>query len=180
MIDGDQISEFETATKYQEAFLSTKSEWDKGKRDLSICLNLGFISWYLSVESGNTFITQGLNDNDYEIIELTLSEVTEEGIRNFSTETQFLLIFGYMITLFPHHFGDYEYWESIGKNMLSKAYELEPSDPIIEMVFLADNMRSEGYRNACLRSKEHIKEHIKDRFKNKGLMDKYFQDVFDR
>ncbi|MCP3793077.1 hypothetical protein [Paenibacillus sp. CH40] len=176
MIDGDQISEFETAKKYQEAFLSMKSEWDKGKRDLSICLNLGFISWYLSVESGNTFITQGLNDNDYEIIELTLSEVTEEGIRNFSTETQFLLIFGYMITLFPHHFGDYEHWESIGKNMLSKAYELEPSDPIIEMVFLADNMRSEGYRNACLRSKEHIK----DRFKNKGLMDKYFQDVFDR
>ncbi|WP_289373724.1 hypothetical protein ACN9MH_11690 [Paenibacillus silvae] len=60
--------------------------------------------------------------------------------------------------------------------MLSKAYELEPSDPIIEMVFLADSMKSEGYQNACLRAKEHIK----DRFKNKGLMDRYFQDVFDR
>ncbi|MEC0126490.1 hypothetical protein [Paenibacillus pabuli] len=82
-----------------------------------------------------------------------------------------------MITLFPHHFGDYEYWESMGKNMLSKAYELEPCDPIIEMVFLADNsMRNEDYKDACLRAKEHIK----DRFKNKGLMDKYFQDVFNR
>ncbi|ANF97853.1 hypothetical protein [Paenibacillus bovis] len=176
MINGDEVNKFETAKKYQEAFLSMKREWGKGNRDLSVCLNLGFISWYLSVESGNTFITQGLNDTDYEMIELTLTEVTEEGIRNFSAEMQFLLIFGYMITLFPNHFGDYEHWKSIGKNMLSKAYEVEPSDPIIEMVYLADNMRSEGYRNVCLRAKGYIKT----RFKNKGLMDQYFQDVFDR
>ncbi|WP_128101504.1 hypothetical protein [Paenibacillus sp. DCT19] len=60
MFDGDQFNEFETAKNYQEAFLSMKREWDKGKRDLSICLNLGFLSWYLSVESGNTFVTEGL------------------------------------------------------------------------------------------------------------------------
>lgn len=62
---------------------------------MNICLNLGFISLYLSVESGNTFVTQRVNDNDYELI---------------------------------------------------------------EMVFLSDNMRSEGYKNACLRAKEHIKD----------------------
>ncbi|WP_366296436.1 hypothetical protein [Paenibacillus sp. AN1007] len=176
MVDGDRRDEFETAKQYQEVFISTKSDWDRGKRDLDTCLNLGFLSWYLSVESGNPFITQGLNENDYEMIESTLKEVSEEGIRKFSRNTKFLLIFGYMITLFPHHFGDYEHWESVGKNMLSKAYELEPSDPIIEMIFLADNMRSEGYEDACLRAKECIQ----DRFNSKRLMDKYFQDVFDR
>jgi len=56
----------------------------------------------------------GIQDVDFDELETILRQVTDFGLDNFMTNEDFLWCFGYMISLFPYYFGNYEYWEEKG------------------------------------------------------------------
>ena len=78
-------------------------------------------------------------DLSYKIVQDTLIECTEFGLKNLMDNPKFLRIAGYMISLFPHlfyknliHDSDllYTQWEQKGINMLQMSCELNPSDKV--------------------------------------------------
>lgn len=70
------------------------------------------------------------------------------GINLFKKDVDFLWMFGYMISLFPYFFGEYEEWEQRGKKMIEEAMTLKPNDPIIEMLYLS-SIPSSKYKDSC-------------------------------
>lgn len=109
-------------------------------------------------------------------LELELSN----GLNKYSQLAEFNFITGYAISIFPYEFGDYKELEIKGKQMLKKAFEMNKSNPIYEMVYLGSknlNKREESlYKKACVNSKQILK--IK--YQGKGLLNEYYNQVFNR
>jgi hypothetical protein len=115
--------------------------------------------------------TTDLNHDEYENM---LKELTNFGLNNFDGDADFLWTFGYMISLFPFYFGEYEEWESKGHEMLEEAHNLRPNDLIIKWVYLGgknDEQYKKEYQETC-----HIVASIlKSRFRGDGELQQYFK-----
>jgi hypothetical protein len=108
------------------------SEWKKDSQDLKKFIRLGILYWYMVIEwdcIDTTYL-------DYDKYESMLKKLTNIVLNNLDDDA-FLWTFGYMISLFPFYFGEYEEWESKGDEMLEKAHNLRPNDPVIKLVYLS-------------------------------------------
>lgn len=167
----DKLEEQET---YGEALGKLYALWQGNPADEKLLIRLGFLAWYVIVE----WPLIPHKDLAYKDFEGVLHEVTTYGLKHMSDSKAFNWVMGYMISLFPYHFGDYEEKEKQGVAMLEKAHHMDEDDPIIKMLYLGHQHKShpEAYREACQRSKVLISE----RFKGCGALASYFREVLDR
>lgn len=162
------INELENYQKWNEVKCSLEHLWLTHKDNIEIASHLGCICWYVLV-FWERIDNSTLDERDFI---KTLTEVTEYGLISFTDKPEFLWKFGYMIKLFPYYFGDYEKWEKIGQQLIEKAHELKPEDPVITMIYLNDDSLSE-YKEACVK----VSEQLPSRFSGTGVIDKYFRSV---
>lgn len=147
--------------------MTTKSE------GLKTTVRLGFFCWYVVVEQGPLGITDA--DIDTDELESVLTEVTNFGLAHFITHEDFLWCFGYMISMFPYYFGDYEQREEKGISMLKHAYELYPEEPIYKYSYLGSFTNTYRTRKNELKR---VKPVLEDRFRGEGLLSEYFKSIF--
>jgi hypothetical protein len=107
-----------------------------------------------------------------------LTEVTNFGLAHFITHEDFLWCFGYMISMFPYYFGDYEQWEEKGISMLKHAYELYPEEPIYKYSYLGSFTNTYRTRRTRKNELKRVKPVLEDRFRGEGLLSEYFKSIF--
>ena len=172
-----EADELEKQEKWNEAKTFMHLEWKRDQKDLKKFIRLSFLCWYVVVDWG-CIDTTDLQHEEYENL---LKELTNHGLANNSEHPEFLWTFGYMISMFPYYFGEHEEWENIGREMLSKAYHLRPSDPIIKLVYLGSHDSSKldngaMYKTACLE----VAPILSLTFKGDGAFQRYFKEVLYR
>lgn len=173
MIDWQWV-EVDTLEK-QERWTEAKSflikSWRENPQELKGTIRLGFFCWYVLVEGE----CLGIKDVDFVELETVLKEVTHFGLAHFMTNEDFLWCFGYMISLFPYYFGDYENWEKKGISMLKSAYRLCPNEPVYRYSYFS----SFSNTDTKLKDEFHqVQVVLEDRFQGEGLLSQYFRDVW--
>jgi hypothetical protein len=173
----EEADELEKQEKWNEAKNFMFLQWKKDPQDHKKFIRLGFLCWYVVVEWG-CIDTTDLKHEEYENM---LKELTKIGFEKFSNNPDFLWTFGYMISLFPYYFGEYEEWEDKGKQMLKSSYCFRPNDLIIKLVFLG---------SLDIKSKEENKEYeetcrkvfpiLSSTFRGDGELQRYFREVLNR
>ncbi|EST10253.1 hypothetical protein [Sporolactobacillus laevolacticus] len=166
-----EVDALESKERWNEAKSLLIKNWQQNPNDLKVIIRLGFFCWYVLVERGPL----GIKNVDLDELENVLNEVTHFGLANFMTNEDFLWCFGYMISLFPYYFGDYEHWEQKGISMLKRAYELCPDEPVYRYSYLASFTYTEGKLKDEFYQVQSV---LEDRFKGEGVLSDYFKDVW--
>tara|TARA_R110002126_G_scaffold78629_1_gene195615 strand:- start:5138 stop:5665 length:528 start_codon:yes stop_codon:yes gene_type:complete len=169
----EQIFELETAEKYNEAYSEYKKLISENNAEFETWKYYFFFLWSMLEDVNGQF----KKDID---LRTELESELKNGLNKYSELAEFNFIAGYTISIFPYEFGDYEELEIKGKEMLKKAFELEPSNPIYKMVYLGSKSLNEKeqsiYKKACAESKQIlITKHS-----GKGLLNEYYNQVFNR
>jgi hypothetical protein len=169
----EQIFELEAAEKYNEAYSEYKKMISENNADFETWKYYFFFLWSM-IEDVSGIFKMGID------LRTELEYELKNGLNKYSKLAEFNFITGYAISIFPYEFGDYEKLEIKGKKMLKKAFEMEKSNPIYEMVYLGSKSRNKKeeslYKKKCAESKQILK--IK--YNGKGLLNEYFNQVFNR
>ena len=169
----EQIFELESAEKYNEAYSEYRNLISENNADFETWKYYFFFLWSMIED------VDGLFKKDIDLRTELESEL-KIGLKKYSDLAEFNFIAGYAISIFPYEFGDYEELEIKGKEMLKKAFELEQSNPIYEMVYLGSkslNKKEQSlYKKACVKSKLILKT----KHSGKGLLNEYYNQVFNR
>ncbi|MEH7086772.1 hypothetical protein V7139_29260 [Neobacillus drentensis] len=175
MIDWEwtEVDILESQGKWNEAKAILIKSWNQNRGELKTVIRLGFFCWYVLAEEGPLDI-KGV---DFDELETVLRQVTDFGLANFMTNEDFLWCFGYMISLFPYYFGDYESWEEKGNLMLKRAYELCPNDPIYKYSYLGCLPNTYGKHKD---EYQQVHAVLEDRFQGEGVLSGYFKSVWHR
>lgn len=168
-----QIFELESVEKYSDVYYLYKKLISKKGVDFETWKYYFFFLWSM-IEDVNGFFK----------IEIDLRKELEmqlkNGLERFSELAEFNFVAGYTISIFPYEFGDYEELEKKGKEMLEKATELKPENPIYRMIYLGSQKLNKKeqveYENVCIESQPMIKS----KYNGQGLLNEYFTDVFIR
>lgn len=166
-----EVDILEEQQRWNEAKALLIKNWRKNPNDLKASIRLGFLCWYMLVEEGPLAI----KDVDFDKVQTVLNEVTHFGLAHFMTNEDFLWCFGYMISLFPHYFGDDEYWEEKGIAMLKRAYERCPDEPVYRYSYLGsfskpdEKLEEEFYQ---------VQAVLEERFQGEGVLSGYFKSVW--
>lgn len=166
-----EIDALKSQEKWNEAKEYLIKSWRQDPQEVKGAIRLGFFCWYALVNEENL----GIKDIDFVELETMLKEVTQFGLTHFMEYEDFLWCFGYMISLFPYYFGDYEIWEEKSISMLKNAYELSPEDPVYRYSYLA------SFPNTVTQLKgefHQLQAVLEDRFQGEGLLSQYFKDVW--
>ena len=162
-----EVDSLEKQERWNDAKSLLINTWKQNPHDLKVTIRLGFFCWYILAEEQPL----GIKDVD---LEVWLKEVTQFGLTNFVANEDFLWSIGYMISLFPYFFGDYEIWEAKGISLLKSAYEQCPTDPVYKYSYLA-----------CFNEYGKLEEELhqvqvvlEERFQGDGLLSEYFKDVW--
>ncbi|MFK4254612.1 hypothetical protein [Streptomyces angustmyceticus] len=170
-----EVDILEREEKWEEAKLLLIKSWRQNPQDIIVAIRLGFFAWNILVEEGPLGITD--EDVDFDELETVLKEVTHFGMANFITNEDFLWCFGYMTSLFPDHFGDYDYWEEKGISMLKHAYELFPNEPVYSYSYFASfsNTPKKSLKEVCYK----VQAVLEERFQGEGgVLSEYFKGVW--
>ncbi|MED4784686.1 hypothetical protein [Brevibacillus choshinensis] len=167
----EDVDLLESQGKWNEAKETLIKHWNMNRTDLKILIRLGFFCWYVLVEEGPL----GITGVDFDELENVLHEVTIFGLDNFAYNEDFLWSFGYMISLFPYHFGDYEHWEAKGNQMLKQVNDMYPDDPIYKYSYLGSLPGSYGQHKSVFLELQAI---IDERFQGEGVLSGYFKSVW--
>lgn len=168
-----EVDRLEHQEKWNEAKAYLLKAWQQNPTDLKTTVRLGFFCWYVVVEQEPLGITDA--DIDTGELESILTEVTHFGLAHFMTHEDFLWCFGYMISMFPYYFGDYEQWEEKGISMLKRAYELYPEEPVYKYSYLGSFSNTYRKHKDVLQQVQTV---LEDRFKGDGLLSEYFKSIW--
>ena len=61
-----------------------------------------------------------------------------------------------------------------GNELINRAYIIDASNPLVEVLFVADNGKKKYY----IEAKKRLRTKIKDFFPSNSLIDRYFTEIF--
>ncbi|KUP24602.1 hypothetical protein [Paenibacillus sp. DMB5] len=166
-----EVDALESQGKWNEAKELLINHWSLNP-DVKATIRLGFFCWYLLVEDGP--LELGI-DIDFNGLESFLHQVTAFGLANFMDKEDFLWCFGYIITLFPYFFGEYELWEEKGKELLKEAHKLDPDEPVYKYSYLWSLPISRDKNDGEF---EEVRAVLEERFQGEGVLSRYFKSVW--
>lgn len=169
----EQIFELESAEKYDEAYSLYQKLISENNADFKTWKYYFFFLWSM-LEDVNGQFTKDID------IRTELESELKNGLNKYSKLAEFNFIAGYAVCIFPYEFGDYEELDKKGREMLKKASEMEPTNPIYKMAYLGSQVQNEKeqtlYEKACAESKPILKTG----YSGKGFLNEYFSQVFNR
>lgn len=165
-----EVDTLESQGKWNEAKELLTKQWSLNP-DVKATIHLVFFCWYLLVEDGPL----GLDaDIDFNGLESLLHQVTAVGLANFMDKEDFLWNFGYIITLFPYYFGEYELWEEKGEELLKKAHMRNPDEPVYKYSYLWSLPISRDKNDDEF---EELRAVLEEQFQGEGVLSRYFKSV---
>ena len=138
-IEVEGLAELEQSGKWGEAKDLVYNLWNRDKKDEYKLCRLIFECWYVLCEWDSCISKEALS---YDNFKETLIEAVRYGFEHFNTNSVFLWVCGYMISLFPYLFykGDddklYKEWEQQGKDMLLSAKNSDSENLIAKVFYL--------------------------------------------
>ena len=169
----EQIFELESAEKYNEAYSLYQKLISENNADFETWKYYFFFLWTM-IEDVN-----GLFRKDIDLRTELESEL-KNGLNKYSELADFNFVAGYAVCIFPYEFGDYEELDIKGKEMLKKASEMAPNNPIYKMAYLGSlplNDKGQSlYEKACAETQPILKTE----YNGKGFLNEYFSQVFNR
>ena len=169
----EQIFELESTEKYNEAYSLYQKLISENNADFETWKYYFFFLWTM-IEDVN-----GLFRKDIDLRTELESEL-KNGLNKYSELAEFNFIAGYTVCIFPYEFGEYEELDKKGREMLKKASEMEPTNPIYGMAYLGSQVLNDKgqslYEKACAESQPVLKKV----YSGKGFLNEYFNQVFNR
>jgi hypothetical protein len=148
-------------------------DWKSDMKDLDKLLCIGTALWYYLVFENELDPKEKLSR--VELLE-QLTEVTQYGWLKFADQWVFNMFFGYMISMFPYFWGDWDAMVSKALEMNKRACELAPDNPIPKIWYYGSFSDSPYYINA----KKDAQQSVTDSFPkgdNGNPIVRYFCDM---
>jgi len=151
-------------------------QWQKDKSNFEVLIRLASECWLVLTEWDCCINNENLV---FEKFKNNLIDTCIYGLKHFETKTEFLCVFGYMISLFPYFFyygesdGRYSLWEKRGKEMLERAHQNAPNDLLTKVLFLGSTDREREYRT----EKSKLEFLLSELFPGDSAIEQYFKDV---
>ena len=141
----------------------------------NLWLRLAAQSWY-TLTFWDCYMKK---DNlDRNIFETYLEKAYYKVFQDWWDDADCLWLFGYFMCINPLDFSfldkDMNDIELMGNDLISKAYSIDSTNPLAEVLFLADNGKKKHY----IATKKKLKNRIGDFFSDKSLVEQYFLEIF--
>lgn len=134
-------------------------QWQDHPDDLNCLLCAGTQLWYTLLEMDYIKNSPVLHENtefdSEQQLQNNLMEVTRYGFTNYGDNAIFNAYFGYMISVMPYYFidynGDYAGWKAKGIGMMRRSYKLSPNNPFTRAMFYESDCygKDTPFYNAC-------------------------------
>ncbi len=154
-----RIPALEKENRWKTAVDIVLQQWMARPNDLNCLLCAGTQLWYTLLVMDDNRIDPCPEDNIEIVPDMqlknSLMNVTRYGFKHFGDDPVFNVYFGYMISLMPFLFldynGDYLGWEAKGSEMIKRSYSLDPDSPFTRALYHGlkccdENMQ---YDDAC-------------------------------
>ena len=152
-----RVIEFERSNRWKSAVKIVMEQWRASPHNLNLLLCAGTQLWYtlLVMDDINDVLPPVSTNIEIEMVspfelQNELMTVTRTGFELLTDNALFNSYFGHMISVMPYYFleykGDYDKWQTMGKEMLKRAYLLEPHNPFAKAMFYS----LEAYNNNTL------------------------------
>ncbi len=178
-IEVDDLADIENNNRWKDAVGLLYDNWkadegnaDKLIRSLAEC-------WYLLSEG--EFLDVDYEEQFEAVIKSRLLETYEYAVNKFPENDKVLAVIGYMMSLYPNHFyrddmpvEAYSKFETMGKEMLKYAAEINKEDKLIQVLYLGAN---NGSKSSLKIAKENLSKVIDTYFSDKTEIERYFKEV---
>lgn len=167
------IDELESQYKYGLALYYAYATWQDEPKNIKVFLRLSFLVWNIVVERIKLVHDENIGDDVEDFIDFVplLQELERYGKVHFHDHTEFLWMYGYMIYMFPFYFEDND--ETVASELYQKAYDLQPDDPIVKMLYFEDKHWDKKTPEGQKR-REAVSEILLERFQGNGEFQQYF------
>ena len=175
----EQLQEFESQEEWEQARALLYAVWSQEKSNGDKLIRLFSQCWYVLSLWDCCMPTDRLS---YEIFQNTLLECAEFGIKNHAEHSRFLCMAGYMMSTLPYLFyangtkDSFTEWECRGIAMLCRAYELDASDRVAELLHLGVPSEKPLHNTAIRMSKSELRT----LFPGETAIELYFKDILKR
>ena len=179
-----EIDDLEAQRRYVQALNQMYDTWQEEPLNLKVFLRLSFLVWYLLVENISFSDTEDLKSvvEDSDELDSFLKELEAYGKTHFQQHPEFLWIYGYMTYMFPEFFAEGD--DRIATEMYKKAYDLQPNDPVIKMLYFEmlyfANMYDYTNSPPLGTVREDAGKTVTERFQGDGKFQDYFRHVLNR
>lgn len=143
LIFGDEIPKLEKENRWKSVVDIVFQQWKSTPNDLNSLLCAGTQLWYtllvMDYIKNDPFPPDNVEFVSNVQLQNNLMNVTRYGFEFFSDNSIFNAYFGYMISVMPYYFLDYneDYlgWKSKGIEMMRRSYNLDPSSPFTKAMY---------------------------------------------
>jgi hypothetical protein len=170
----DIVHSLEDQNDFETSFLTYKKEFHSDKLDFQLWRSFYFFLWYCLFEEVcldcEKFNLKYSLRQEYDLI-------LNYGHRTYSDIPEFNFIVGYTISVYPYIFSDILESKSTAIQLIKKAWNLERSNLIYEMVRIGDLFPgSKEYQKLCIQASTLVLT----QYKGKGYLNTYFRSVLFR
>ena len=138
-----RIATLEKDNRWKTAANIVLQQWENNPNDLNSLLCAGTQLWYTLLVMddirNDPFPPDNIEFISDEQLQNNLLHVTRYGFKHFADNSIFNAYFGYMISVMPYFFldynGDYLGWKSKGITMMHYSYYLDPSSPFTKAMY---------------------------------------------
>jgi len=170
----ETVYELEDENDFESAFLIYKKTFELDSQDFQLWRSFYFFLWYCLVEEG--FLKSEKFNLDFNLMK-EYDIILNYGHGTYSNNPEFNFIVGYTISVYPYLFANILESESLGNQLLKKAWNLERTNLIYNMVRLGDSLPgSEEYSRSCINASTLVLV----QYKGKGYLNSYFRSVLFR
>ena len=165
------IFQLEETEQFDKTFEVYNDLYSKDKSQYEVWKHFYFFLW-TAIEDAPSSFQERIN------LRQLLQTMFDEGKQAFSEKADFNFIAGYTISIFPYEYGDYYDLEKEGQQMLHKAKQIDPENPIYRLAYLGSipNVNRQEYRRAEIDAAPKVLE----TFTGNGAIDKYFREILYR
>lgn len=132
----EAIQELEKKNNWSEAINQLRINWQNNKKSVDSLICYGMEIWFVLVFYERLKGVEDINSQD---LRVQLTDAMLFGQEYFSEDPYFNVFFGYMIYVMPYQFlnyqGDYDKEYNLGKQMILKAYQKEPTNPFFAALY---------------------------------------------
>lgn len=165
---------FEEENDVESAYLTYKKAFDQAVPDFQLWRSFYFFLWYCLVE--DTCLNCEQIVEEYNFIR-EFEVILNYGHATYSDIPEFNFIVGYTISVYPYLFTNISQSQATGSKLLKRAWNLERSNLIYDMVRLEDSLPgSKEYSKACINASTLVL----NQYNGTGYLNAYFRSVLFR
>jgi tetratricopeptide (TPR) repeat protein len=163
-----EILEFEDKGEFIKALDAYEHLYSTDPLNYNVWKHYFFLLWEVVEEVAESVLLE------YDVRSKMRRMITE-GYKKFESVADFNFIAGYAVAMFPYEFGKYQEQLQTAKQLLNKAYRLEPANKIYQ--YMCNSFSEEQNERDLNTLKQEALHEIRETFSGIGILNKYFRQV---